>query len=520
MPECLIRETAASVEETYAPRRPIGRRIWVWYLSLATALHGLFYLLVPPYCHYDSAKFLLAASAIADGSFRMEDLLLENVVGYPALLAGIMRVAGFLGLDFMGLLAALQTLMGVGINAAVLIIASRLSPIPAVYLPAALLSVLSIEAKLFNTTPMTEVPYYFLVTWTLALLVTAPEKQGFRRLNAAILTGGSAGLIRPLGVFLPMLCWAAWCLRACFRGGQPRTALRHAGVSLLLALLVAGTVSRVSKDPQLSLRERLAILWITAVQQNDGLYEIFKGTEAFEPYRRDYLAWAESRQVPPGVSLEPSWTPTPEWRYYDFESGAVYETLRWWKVPPWVLTTQRHWTRKEALGWQADVTLGLIAEHPSAFLKQAVRNVQISLYQQQASDELALARARSGPAGMPSPLSVGFLDGIRAFHRWLSPPVTAAVAFRAREWLTLPMVWWTLSLAAGMAAGFAVYRRWEYACVLLTVLFHLVLNPTLSGYATRYRLPVEIFAGIFTMGWVGLLLRTFVAGVHPARREP
>jgi hypothetical protein len=269
----------------------------------------------------------------------------------------------------------------------------------------------------------------------------------------------------------------------------------------LLAITVAGAVSLLSRDPHLGTRERLSILWITSVQLNDELYQRLTQTDAFAQFKGDYFAWVDGRQVPPDVSLEPAWTPTPHWEYFDYGDGAVYKAIRWWKVPPWVLMTQRNLSREDALAWQGKMALDLILSHPGGFFKQVVRNVQASLYRQQPLDLLALAQVRSMEPGVLTSLRLRFLNRINDFHRWLSPPIEASVGFKPSAWVVLPMIWWTFSLLAGMIAGFSVYRRWEYALIVLVVLFHVVVNPTLSGYAARYRFPVEIFSGLFTVSW-------------------
>jgi hypothetical protein len=507
------------------------RWTWIGFISFSFIITSLFGLLTP-YHFYDSQKYLLAASAIFDGSFRLQDVLVENGIGYPALIAATMWGAGILDLEFTRSLTAVQILMCVGIDVAVLIIATRLTKEPKIYIPAALFSVFSIETKLYAATVMTEITYLSVIVTATSLFLMALSKRSLPLAGVAATLAALGGFIRPPGSYVALIFWFIWCMREIWGISwyRPRTiepsdmphqcetktgrlnirsmAVRTV-VTLAFTLTLISTVSSWGKDSEIGFRERLSLLWINTIQINEEFYQYFTEAEPFSQYRNDYFAWVESKQIPPLVSLEPTWTPKPHWEFLDRKTGAAGDGLRWWKTPQWVLMTQRGFSKPQALAWQGTICLNLILSHPGTFLKQVVQNIAATLYRQQPSGGLALSEMKLEKPGTLTTATLRMLALINEYHELLSPPVAPTVLSAPGAWVTLPMFWWTLLLSVGMITGFTIYDKWMYAVIILVVVFHLVSNPLFSFPVPRYRLSLEIFSGVFTMGWCWPLLNLF-----------
>ncbi len=482
----------AIVSRRGSVRRPLGA-----FAALSVPANGL-YLGLSPWLFYDSGKYLVAAQAIVEGRFVPEHQPIENAPGYAGLLALSMQLGALLGTGYAPILMLFQVAACVGIDLLVFLAASRLTDRRIVWFGAGLGSLASVMVKVYVATVMTEVFYLFALCGFLVVAMVALQRTSGRWLLASILLLMLAAWLRPAAAgfwIVVLLLWLAKAVREGRAAAPAAPGWRRLGAVALAAVLVAAGASRLTSPPGIGLHERLAILWRGTVELDARMYEELRRTERFAAYRRDFDAWIESEVVPPGAELEPLWAEGGAGAFFANARGNE-QTPRWWKVPPWVLTTRRGQSLPEALRWQTDTALGLIAANPGLYADIVLRTWWQTTLRRPVGSQLAeRAAARSlarGGANALTPVALAVVRAANRLYAWLYP---AEGALWAR-----PASLWTLLLLSGTALGFLHYRRWEYALLVSLVAYHLLVIPVLGGSQARYRFPLEVFAGCFAFG--------------------
>jgi hypothetical protein len=480
--------------------------------AVISVLVNVLFLGVQQWYFYDAQKYRVSADAMLAGTFSVDEQPIENAPGYPALLAGSRVVGDALGVGEGLVLETTQLLLAIGIDLLVVFVVAQLTTRRWIWMLAGLFSVTSVMTKAYTTTTMTEVLYICGLMGFLALAVMALRRESAVWVVAAAAAAALLAWVRPSAGPLWLFALGVWVVRELWRaraGGEgapgllrwlraPPRRLERVAATVVAAAIAVFLIGLPVKREGIGTHERLSVLWYGAVQQNDDLFEEFRKTAGFQSYRRTYLSWLRSFSRPPMTRLEPAWV-DPAGRGWRMRNTAdprwgLDRNLRWWKAPPWILMAQRGYSYPRALRWQADTALALVAAGPADYANGVLDTLALTAVHQPVAPRYAAEATHWAlGVGIYNPLTAPALHVLETVNRFNR----AFYGSRETRWSARPAVYWSLLIIFGMLAGFRHFGRWEYALVLAVVLFHVLVSPALAGIQARYRIPMEIFSGLF-----------------------
>ena len=323
-------------------------KIQAMVLVFGACLHALVIAAVPLILVPDSVWYAQLGAGIADRLDFSNELFLQRPVGYPALLAVIFSLCG--ARSPIALLI-LQHAMVLATAWLAMMIALELTRARWVMALTGLGVVCSLQLAGYAQAVLTEVPYTFLIALLLWLTVRFHARGSWRLLAIASAVAGLASLVRPTGQYMAAICLLAALHRCLIEGGRPGSTLarwvRATGLAIAPCLVVTMLVIlfngfALGEFRSLS-RTGASLFYRTRVDDqldsstNEALRRIDFALDQYEASR------------PPGSS-----TPTRYMSYFVTDAcRAVYGM-----------------TPSEADQLMVDASVGLILEHPWAFVRK------------------------------------------------------------------------------------------------------------------------------------------------------
>ncbi|MBI5461238.1 MAG: hypothetical protein HY941_03530 [Gammaproteobacteria bacterium] len=470
----------------------------------------------------DSVEYIGLARHIASGAVRLTDFPATITPAYPGLVA-LLASPSYEGADLTPLINA-QTALSVFSDVLIFTIAGLLSRKPGIALTAQVLSMLMVDRYFMASYVMTETLYIFVLLMVVAMFLLARRQHSVMLLLVTSALAASLAWIKPMAAVFWPLPLALWTIselsrwkRSSYRDEPathdrsvfPRLAVAWLGTWIIVQSLLAPLSG--SDDTRSNWYQKASGLWVQTLHVRDPVFvEEFRRSPYFAELYPAYKAWLARRQLPDEA------TPNAF-----FQRPDAWETLEqredgwcWFKIPLWVLTSERGYQPAEAEAWQGRAALHVISKHPWYFIKKVfLSEIPVILLKpfSISSDLDAALRQRQNRTGYDAVFAAA---GVRIKDAYSGLRGALAKSPLGNVWVAV--------LGIGLLSGARVFRNTGFWFVAATYAFHILIPAIAGGSLPRYRFPASTMDGIVLIAAFSMLympLRAKITKMRNARNR-